>query len=95
MATNRYFLIYTILFVIFMIIVSIDTSDFETAFTAVAATINNIGPYIGELGPMDTFARMSDLSKFTLTLAMLFGRLELYPMLLLVSPMTYKNIKKK
>ena len=38
---------------------------------------------------------MSDLSKFTLTLAMLFGRLELYPMLLLVSPMTYKNIKKK
>ena len=94
-STNRYFLIYTILFVIFMIIVSIDTNDFETAFTAVAATINNIGPYIGELGPMDTFARMSDLSKLVLTLAMLFGRLELYPMLLLVSPTTYKNIKKK
>ena len=94
-ATNRYFLIYTILFVVFMIIVSIDTNDFETAFTAVAATINNIGPYIGELGPMDTFARMSDLSKFVLTFAMLFGRLELYPMLLLLSPLTYKNIKKK
>ena len=95
LSTNRYFIIYTILFVIFMIIVSLDTNDFETAFTAVAATINNIGPYIGELGPMDTFARMSDLSKFVLTFAMLFGRLELYPMLLLVSPSTYKNIRKK
>lgn len=94
-ATNRYFLIYIFLFVFFMVIVSIDTKDFQTAFTAVAATINNIGPNIGEFGPMDTFASMSNLSKFVLTFAMLFGRLELYPMLLLVSPLTYKNIKRK
>ena len=94
-STNRYIILYSILFVIFLMIVTLDTNDFETAFTAVAATINNIGPNIGEFGPMDTFAGMSALSKFVLTLAMLFGRLEIYPMLLLLSPFTYKNIKNK
>ena len=94
-STNRYIILYAILFVIFLMIVTLDTNDFETAFTAVAATINNIGPNIGEFGPMDTFAGMSALSKFVLTLAMLFGRLEIYPMLLLLSPFTYKNIKNK
>ena len=94
-STNRYIILYAILFVIFLMIVTLDTNDFETAFTAVAATINNIGPNIGEFGPMDSFAGMSALSKFVLTLAMLFGRLEIYPMLLLLSPFTYKNIKNK
>ena len=94
-STNRYIILYAILFVIFLMIVTLDTNDFETAFTAVAATINNIGPNIGEFGPMDTFTGMSALSKFVLTLAMLFGRLEIYPMLLLLSPFTYKNIKNK
>lgn len=94
-STNRYIILYAILFVIFLMIVTLDTNDFETAFTAVAATINNIGPNIGEFGPMDTFTGMSALSKFVLTLAMLIGRLEIYPMLLLLSPFTYKNIKNK
>lgn len=94
-ATNRYLVIYTFLFVLFMLIVTIDTNDFGTAFTAVAATFNNIGPDIGEFGPMNTFFGMSYLSKFVLTLAMLFGRLEIYPMLLLLSPITYKNLKNK
>lgn len=94
-ATNRYLVIYTFLFVLFMLIVTIDTNDFGTAFTAVAATFNNIGPNIGEFGPMNTFFGMSYLSKFVLTLAMLFGRLEIYPMLLLLSPITYKNLKNK
>ena len=94
-ATNRYLLMYILLFIIFLIIITFDTNDFETAFTAVATTINNIGPNIGQFGPMETFAGMSYLSKFVLTLAMLFGRLEIYPMLLLFSPFTYKNIRNK
>lgn len=94
-STNKYFILYIILFLIFMVIVSIDTNDYQTAFTAVAATINNIGPNIGEFGPIETFAAMSNLSKLTLTFAMLFGRLELYPMLLLFSPISYKNLKNK
>ncbi len=94
-ATSKYFILYIILFIVFMVIVTIDTNDLETAFTAVAATINNIGPSIGEFGPVESYAGMSALSKFTLTLAMLFGRLELYPMILLLSPTTYKNLKNK
>ena len=94
-ATIKYFVLYTLLFIVFMLIVSFDTNDFETAFTAVAATINNIGPSIGEFGPIESFAGMSALSKFTLSFAMLFGRLELYPMILLLSPFTYKNLKNK
>ena len=94
-STNRYLVVYVFLFILFMLIISLDTNDLETAFTAVAATINNIGPNIGEYGPMDSFAGMTLLSKFVLTIAMLFGRLEIYPMLLLLSPVTYRNIKNK
>lgn len=94
-ATIKYFVLYTLLFILFMLIVTYDTNDFETAFTAVAATINNIGPCIGEFGPIESFAGMSDLSKFTLSFAMLFGRLELYPMILLLSPFTYKHLKNR
>ena len=94
-ATNRYLVIYTLLFILFMLVVTIDTNDLETAFTAVAATFNNIGPNIGQFGPLDSFAGMSYLSKLVLTFAMLFGRLEIYPMILLLSPVTYKHLKNK
>ena len=94
-AVNKYLIVYIFLFIIFMLVVSLETSDLESAFTAVAATFNNVGPGLGEFGPIDSFAAMGNLSKFVLTLAMLFGRLELYPMMILFSPQTYRNIKNK
>jgi trk family K+ transporter, membrane protein len=94
-STNRYLVIYTLLFILFMLVVTLDTKDLETAFTAVSATFNNIGPDIGQFGPMNSFTDMSYLSKFVLTFAMLFGRLEIYPMILLLSPENYKHLKNK
>lgn len=94
-SVNKYLVVYILLFLIFMLIVTLDTNDLETSFTAVATTFNNVGPGLGEFGPIESFANMGYLSKFTLTLAMLFGRLELYPMILLFSPITYKNLNNK
>ncbi|SUU92888.1 Trk system potassium uptake protein trkG [Anaerococcus octavius] len=94
-SVNKYLLVYLLIFIIFMLIVTLETNDLETSFTAVATTFNNVGPGLGEFGPINSFTNLGYLSKFTLTLAMLFGRLELYPMILLFSPATYKNIKNK
>ena len=68
-----------------------DNFDFETTFTAVAATLNNIGPGLGQVGPTGNFGILSPLSKIVLTLDMLIGRLEIFPMLLLFMPSTWKN----
>lgn len=92
-SVGRYFVVYMLIFVILMVIVSIDTNDLETAFSSVATTFNNVGPGLGKFGPITSFAEMSYLSKFALTIAMWLGRLELFPILLLFSPSTYKNMK--
>lgn len=94
-AVNKYLVLYILLFVVFMVIVSRDVENFESAFAAVATTYNNVGPGLNDFGPVNSFAQMAPLSKFTLTIAMLFGRLELYPMLLLFSPYTYKRMSNK
>lgn len=86
-----YFFVYLAIYVISFIIVSVDNFDFETNFTAVAATINNIGPGFGEVGPLDSFSVFSPISKIVLTFDMLVGRLEIFPMLLLFMPSTWKN----
>ncbi|MBQ5919213.1 MAG: TrkH family potassium uptake protein [Lachnospiraceae bacterium] len=86
-----YFLVYIAIYVFSFIIVSIDNFDFETNFTAVAATLNNIGPGFGEVGPTDCFNIFSPISKIVLTIDMLIGRLEIFPMLLLFMPSTWKN----
>ena len=91
---NRYILVYIFLFIIFMLIVTLETNNFESAFSAVATTFNNVGPGLIDFGPVTSFEAMSKLSKLTLTFAMLFGRLELYPMILLFSADTYRNIRK-
>lgn len=93
-SVSKYFALYVFLFIIFLFIVTIDVDDFQTAFTAVATTINNVGPGIGAFGPLTSFAEMSYLSKAVLTLAMLLGRLEIFPMLLLFNPRTYRELKR-
>ena len=94
-AVNKYLVSYILLFILFMVIVSRDVENFEAAFAAVATTFNNVGPGLKDFGPVSSFAAMAPTSKFTLTFAMLFGRLELYPMLLLFSPYTYKKLAKR
>jgi trk system potassium uptake protein TrkH len=65
------------------------TYGFETDFTAAVSCFNNIGPGLGAVGPMGSFAGYSVFGKIILTLAMLLGRLEIYPLLLALSPNTW------
>lgn len=70
----------------FLLVAIFDGRSIETTFSAVAACINNIGPGFGDVGPASSYASLSYASKIVLSLDMLFGRLELFPMLLLFSP---------
>ena len=86
----NYFLIYMIIFTGILLVVTVSTDDFMTAFSAVAATFNNIGPGLGKVGPAYSFAELTDINKLILSFGMLAGRLELFPMLILFSPSTWK-----
>ena len=90
-AVNVFMMAYIAIFATSLIIISLDNLDFTTNFTAVAATINNIGPGLGAVGPMANFSVYSPLSTFVLICNMLIGRLEIFPLLLLVSPYTWKK----
>ena len=85
-----YFLIYSLVFGGILLIISYSADDFMTAFSAVAATFNNIGPGLGKVGPAFSFAELNDFSKIVLSFGMLAGRLEIFPMLILFSPTTWK-----
>ncbi|MCR5734328.1 MAG: TrkH family potassium uptake protein [Lachnospiraceae bacterium] len=91
-ATNVYFLTYLMIFVISMLLISIDKEDIVTCFTAVAATLNNVGPGLEMVGPTRNFAHFSDPSKYVLMLDMLAGRLELFPLLILFYPLVWKEV---
>lgn len=86
-----YLVIYWAFFLGAVLLISIDNFDFATNFTAVAATFNNIGPGLAGVGPMSNFGDYSVFSKFVLMLGMLIGRLELYPIMLLLLPATWKR----
>lgn len=86
-----YLVIYWTFFLISILLISIDNFDFTTNFTAVAATFNNIGPGLAGVGPMSNFNCYSVFSKFVLMIGMLIGRLELYPIMLLLLPATWKR----
>ena len=83
---NTFLIAYAIIFVGSMLVVSLDGFDFTTNFTGVTATINNIGPGLGKVGPMGNFSEYSILSKLAFSFNMLAGRLEIFPMLVLLSP---------
>lgn len=90
-STNVYMVCYLMIFIISILIVSFDNHGLVTNFTAVAATINNIGPGLDMVGPVENFSFFSDASKLVLIFNMLAGRLEIFPMLLLFSPATWKK----
>lgn len=86
-----YLVAYIFIYVASMLIISLDSSDLITNFTAVSATINNIGPGLGAVGPIGNFAFFSNTSKIVFIFDMLVGRLEIFPMLLLLTPATWKK----
>ena len=90
-SANAYFIVYMLIFAGSVLLVSLNELDFNTTFTAVAATFNNIGPGMGGVGPMSNFSELSVMSKLVLMFDMLAGRLEIFPMLLLFSPGTWRK----
>ena len=87
--TNAYFAAYMIIIVLSTLILSLDGFSVETNLSAALATFNNIGPGIGAVGPTCNFAAFSDLSKVTMCMTMLAGRLEIFPLLVLFSRSTW------
>ncbi len=90
-AINVYMAAYIAVFVTSLLLISLDNLDFTTNFTALAATLNNIGPGLARVGPSQNFSVYSPLSTFVMTLDMLIGRLEIFPMLILFSPNAWKK----
>ncbi len=90
-ATNVFIAAYLLLFSLSVLLVTLDGYDMVTNFTAVAATLNNIGPGLAQVGPMANFGLFSSPVKLVLIFDMLAGRLELFPMLILFMPETWKR----
>ena len=86
-----FFLLFMLVFFVSFILVSLDGFDFESTISAVSACLGNVGPGFGMVGPLGNFSEFSNLSKIVLSLAMLFGRLEIFPMLITLTPKTYRR----
>ena len=81
-----FFFIYIGILNITMLIVALEGKDMTTTVTAVVTAISNVGPGLEIIGPMGNFSSFTDLSKIVLSLCMIIGRLEIYPILLLLMP---------
>jgi trk system potassium uptake protein TrkH len=84
-----FFSAYAVVFAVIMICLIGTGLDNITAFSATAATLNNLGPGLGEVA--GTYADIADSSKWILVLAMLFGRLEIFSLLVLFSPTFWRS----
>lgn len=84
-----YFALYFIVFAALFAVLSLEKFSFETNLTALTACFNNVGPGLGDVGPMGSFAGYSAWAKYLLSAAMLLGRLEIYPLLLTIAPSTW------
>lgn len=94
-ATNVYFITFILLFAMSLFLLSFENMDFTTTFTAAATMMNNVGPGLSLIGPLENCGIFSDFSKFVLMFDMLAGRLELFPLLLLFCPAVWKRKKSK
>jgi trk system potassium uptake protein TrkH len=86
-----FFLIYMSLFVIGVLFMSLLGLDFETSLGSVAATIGNIGPGLGLVGPTDNYAHLPQTGKWFLSFLMLVGRLEIYTVIVILTPTFWKK----
>ena len=90
-STNVFLCIYFVVLLSSTLLVSVDEFDFTTNFTAVVSMLNNIGPGLNLVGPTQNFSIFSVFSKFVLMFDMLAGRLELFPVMVLLMPGTWKR----
>lgn len=81
-----YLIAYIGIFIVSVLLISLNNFDFATTFSSVLTTINNVGPGIAAVGPVENFAAFSPLSKIVFCFDMLIGRLEIFPFLVLFSP---------
>ena len=99
-SVNTYIVTFAALFVFSILIIALEEKDLVTNFTAVIATMNNIGPGLSMVGPTQNFAHFTDLSKWVFIFDMLAGRLELFPLLIMFHPAIWhelivKNMRNK
>ncbi len=90
-ATNVFLAAYIFIFAASLFLISLDGFDMVTNFTAIAATLNNIGPGLNQVGPMMNFGGFSNPAKLVMIFDMLAGRLEIFPMLVLFLPDTWRK----
>jgi trk system potassium uptake protein TrkH len=94
-SVQTYLTAFLIVFSISLMLISIEGKDAVTNFTSVLTAINNMGPGLNLVGPAKNFDHMSILSKYVLMFDMLAGRLELYPLLMLMNPFLWKETAEK
>ncbi|MBQ6441862.1 MAG: TrkH family potassium uptake protein [Lachnospiraceae bacterium] len=94
-STNVYFVTFFAIFVTSLFLISFEKTDLVTSFTAVTATMNNIGPGLSMVGPSQNYGFFSNFSKCVLMFDMLAGRLELFPLLILLHPAAWKEFLQK
>jgi trk system potassium uptake protein TrkH len=87
----RYFALYSLLLAAVILLLGGEPFDLETNVTAAISCFNNVGPGLSAVGPMGGYADYSPFAKLILSAAMLFGRLEIYPLILTFSPLTWRR----
>ena len=85
--------LYSIISMVSILIISVDGYSLETSLSAVMACINNIGPGLHLVGPMGNYSQFSNVPKVVLTLNMLLGRLEIFPLVILTFPSIWKRAR--
>lgn len=88
---SGYIIVYIGIIGISLLLIGINNLTFEEVFSSVITCVNNVGPGFGTVGPVGNFAALSDLSKIVLSLDMLLGRLEIFPILLLFVPAMWRK----
>ena len=91
--TSAYLIAYCLIILFSVAVISLDGFSVETNLSAVLATFNNIGPGLAQVGPTCNFSAYSDLSKVVMIADMLAGRLEIFPILVLISRSTWKRAR--
>lgn len=86
-----YFIAYIGVFIVSVLLVSLNNYDFTTTFSGVLTTLNNVGPGLAGVGPIENFSHFSALSKLVFCADMLIGRLEVFPFLMLLSPNLWRK----
>ena len=88
---TNYFALYALLLAFTIALIGREPFGLETNITAAVSCFNNVGPGLGAVGPMGGYTGYTVLSKIVLSAAMLFGRLEIYPLLLTLTPSTWRR----